>query len=163
MTHWIKSHQVFHEPDLEQLAQINFFVEDFGLRGRLLFLSLWHLYSCSCCYYYQSVDYIFFWKVWLMSVFFFFNGFSFEGWRCQLLTSSVFLCTVFFSLHTRLFLNPQILVTRWSSWNPGETVRYYHVTRSTVLWTAAFKLRKQIISFTEAFAVRAVSVALSHA
>lgn len=39
-TEWpkgIKSHQVFHEPDLEQLAQINFFVEDFGLRGRLLF------------------------------------------------------------------------------------------------------------------------------
>lgn len=112
-TEWpkgIKSHQVFHEPDLEQLAQINFFVEDFGLRGRLLFfvvvafvfllvmlLLLLLLLSVSRLnsFLESLIDVSFF-------RFFFKMVFSFEGWRCQPHTS-LFLCTVFFSSRARLF------------------------------------------------------------
>lgn len=111
-TEWpkgIKSHQVFHEPDLEQLAQINFFVEDFGLRGRLLFFVVvafvFLLVTLLLLLLSVSRLHFFFWKVWLMSVFFgFFKMvFSFEGWRCQPHTSSLFLRTVFFSSRARLF------------------------------------------------------------
>lgn len=56
MIQGIKSHRKFFmNLTLEQLAEINFFVEDFscGPRGFLLFLSSWHLYFVM---YYQSVE-----------------------------------------------------------------------------------------------------------
>lgn len=46
-----ESSQVFQEPDVEQLAEMNFFVEDF-----CCFVALVLLFVA----YYQSVDYIFF-------------------------------------------------------------------------------------------------------
>ena len=56
-----ESSQLFHEPDPQQLAEINFFVEDFGFDPRALlfvFVELWGVFLLVT--YYQSVDKRFF-------------------------------------------------------------------------------------------------------